>query len=351
MSVNFLITEVATVDGGAVVDLAELFVWDEANQAMPEDGWATPGLMRMVPTHYTGNQRPTFQILGAKLEKQTFKGLWADRHMGAGQSSGTCDRFWAMWKRGNLVRVEHQGFAVHGYIEGFTPTRVFEGEIRYEFTMVPAFERPGTEISGGTRKASAYSLKSPAELEADALGIVTDMDALHAAAPDYAWAGGYYQDAGQRLGVVTIRIGEVRRLTQIRASSPIDPIAASLQLATAYGSLRVSCLDLLDVLEPLDDDTVVAWDSPENYLGFEVWCRLLRDAALMLSYQSYTAEAELRAQTRTRHVRTHRCTAGQSIYYIGKLYGVDWRDIVARNGLESPDFDGTEVLVIGEASA
>src|SRR5690242_246784 len=206
------------VDPGLATQLGSLtldgqeFVWTEANQALPEEGWKRPREMRMVKTKYPNNDQPEFQILGRDLGDQKFVGMWADRFMGPGEARRTCDRFEAMMDRGSLVRIEFLGRSEYGYVSGFEPDDKFAGpdgdadEIRYEFTFQVSHELPGaSQQAPSRRKATQAALRVPADLFAMADKYVDQLQALQDDTASGGFTVDWYNQVGSGLAVVTLR--------------------------------------------------------------------------------------------------------------------------------------------------
>lgn len=353
----FRMTEVrpdgSPIDDGTVN--AGVFVWTEANQALPEDGWKTRVEQRIKVTHYNGSDDPTFQISGPMWSPQEIRGLWADRHGGRGFAIREKEKLIAVAQRGNLVRIEHEEETFYGYVKWGEPDRRNGGEIRYAFEFWPSRRRVGLEASASSiqRSANPRANRTPMDLLAATEAAIFELQIQADDAPLSGLAGRGYYDVGARLGNLVNATASLRRSIELQVTSPdaAQPAAAALSLAAGFGEQRSYATDILPQLAALSSADVVAWESSDNFCGYEAWARVSNGQALLLILEAWEAERELRARAQPGKVRIHYPYAGEHLYSIARFYNVDPWEIAAKNGLETLVFEGTEAIEIPESAA
>jgi len=350
MSATWIITELGPDPGDGTVGGGEQFIWTADDQAAPEDGWKVPRRQNVVATKYPGGRKSVHQKLGPELLKQKHRGMWADRWMGEGAAIDTCDRFAAMVDRGNPVRIEHEGWSFVGTIEEFEPDRRDSSEIGYEFTFIPQYERPGTGPSAGVmRRAPApEALLTPDQFYADSAVYVEQLTELQDDVRVWALASDYHHTAGQSLVLLVERATDVKAQLVAGSDTSGEAVKLSAQLATAYVSLAAAADAHLDETALLNNAEAVAWDDASNLLAFEDWRRNTDAASLLLLYQATVAARELRRRTQPSATKRARPFNGQHLYHFARIHNADWREIAARNHLDTMVLDGTMELIIPE---
>ncbi len=331
------------------------FVWDDSNGAQPEDGWEISRENSIKKTKYPGSDEATFQLSGPTWGSQEIKGMWADRLGGGpGFAIATKEAFLAFSDRNTLVRIEHEEESFYGYVKAFKQNRKHKAEIHYSFEFWPARRRIGLEASASAvqRRANPAANRTPLDLLSTTEVFASELDTLATDAPLLGLAGGGFADIVNRLGTLARTTADIRRTIELQAAAP-DPESlggAALALARAFGGQRAYGEALLAPLQGLSSADVVAWDSPENFCGFESWCRLSGGQTRLLVLASWEAEREMQARAQPDQVRVHYPYAGEHLYSIARLYGVEASAIIAKNNLETLTFDGSEVIEIPGAA-
>lgn len=344
--VTFIVEELPrVVRAGAAV---ERFEWTAEGYSSPVKPFHTPLSIRYKRSDYGGATRPSFQVLGPKLDTMTFEGEWNDKHNTTGFAVAERKRFRAMVARSNPVRITWGDVVFTGIIVACDCPVLDDYRVRYSFTLEP--ERDDQLEDAGISRGqdtllNGRQLSEQARVEADALA------AAAGTAPVSAMAGDINAQQVTANAEVQAAMDEVDQTVDQRLLAGVEEPTALQRVATAFRRAKIGCITFLDNLVELRSDTDMTIRSVTGELAFDEWRISSAYYARRTFYACSFGERSCKERAAPRAQMTYRPRKGESMYDVSKaVYGTPhhWRAIAERNNLDGPNLNGDEVLVIPE---
>lgn len=357
----FVIQELRAANGlGAQgAQIASRFEWTSdarpvnavlgGGRACPKGGWAQSGEQREVRTDYPGAVTPSRQILGPRWLPTTFTGTWDDRYNSPGYALRERDRFVAMARRGNLVRVQFQGESFVGLVKAWTCTYIRDWQIEYQFTFDPSDSARDYDLSA----------RSPGILTVsqvfDAVEYSTQvLQTVQVDAPRGQIGTEVARDTEAAVAAVSLtRDSLANTLDQREISPPEKPTDPLASIASQFRVIQSQAFETVEVLYEARSDVDLTVQSAITLLDFEAWSRSTRFVARVLVGNAFDAAEQVAERVEPTAATLYRPREGESLYGVARrFYGSPfaWREIAARNRLSGPNLTGDELLVIPQRS-
>lgn len=349
---QFTITEYPP---GSVDKEGELFVWTAARQsdvnavsggarAAPVGTWTTEGDLRITRTDYNGSRLPSFQINGAVHKPFEWTGDWKDKWNFPGYAVKERDRFEAMCRRGNPVRVSYGRIAYWGIIR---PWKIhFHGDwwIGYQFSL-----EVSTKEGDDVDSSRAVQVQDSPGRALDDLNILAASSAkAHAQKPGYAMKTAVVKDTSSALGKVSERLGALSNAVSSE-SGVLKPISDAKNMALTLRALQGDCTRVLLSLVHARSDLDMGVRTAKGVLDFEAWSRNTSSLMRLIMGRSAKAADAMDARDAPKPKGIYRPAAGESLYAISrKCFGTPnaWQEIMKANHLTTTVMTGHETLVI-----
>lgn len=369
MRANLFIIEELNPRGGAVPPGGfARFEWDAKHRNIPLRPWSFGIEQRTVRTDYPGADDPTEQVLGPNFAEFSLSGRWDDRYnpqaranpfldgpanrkaMG-GYAKKEREKFEAMVRRGNPVRITFEDITIQGIIKSCYFDYRRSWDIGYTFTFSPHHRKPGGffALRRSPRTAlNATQLRNESSTEVEAAV------ALHARSPRVRLVDTLYSDVDEKVDAWSAGIGAIDLLIdQQNVSLEVEANTALLRIAAAFLKLSEIGQDMIDLLKASDSGEAMDYQSAIPVLDFDVWSRGLQYQARRIVVVAQRAASELQQRAEPGAMALYRPQQGEHLYSVSnRFYKTphNWRVIYARNGLSSTTLTGEELLIIPEST-
>jgi hypothetical protein len=340
------------------IEGAETFEWTSSKtpidpvhggaRAAPLQPWTLSGMLRTVRTDYPGARTPSEQVLGPHHEPFTLNGRWDDRNNFVGYAEEEMERFEAMCKQGNLVRIQFQNQSFICLITEWKFDYFRSWYIRYSFT-VSVHDRPEdftrADVSPNTTKSAAEAFDdldllviSALETDETEPTAFIDSDLI-----DNMNAKTLALETRQNALADTLDLREIG----------IDEggVTPFRRLATQFRTVRNAGLDIIDDLIIARSDVELQVRTAMSVLNFESWSRSMRFKLRLLMGTASQSSDEMDERDDPNAQRLYRPFQGESLYNVSRrFYGTahSWRLIANRNALTGVVLTGEELLIIPE---
>lgn len=314
--------------------------------------------LRTMRTDLPGSEDPVEQVLGWNYEPFTVKGVWDDRHAGAGYAEQTCREFRDMVKRGNPVSYQFEQTSFRGLITKFEWLYVRKDYQTYSFTISPHKMRENETVRVDSNKfRKVFTDPRTAVLRAQA-----GLDAMKRAQALASFAAnarvqqllktGIFAELNDALDTVEQGITSAKNLVDKELLGPIENATKALNRgAQIMNSVKTAQASILSKTKSLNRSTHMSLDSVAENLKFETWHRSLSGATRLSVVEVEQSRRDFAYRAQPKPKRLHRVRQGESLYQIStRYYGTPhhWRDILAINKLSSIILQGGELLEIPE---
>ena len=375
---EFIIEEINTLGGARPVDGFQKFVWTAKNRNIPLRPWTFGVTQRTIRTDYPGADDPTEQMLGPNFTEFTLTGKWDDRYNpvldfdlnnpddlaiirnrdGPGARSlqgGYAEleqfKFENMVRRGNQIRITFERLTSLGVITNCDFEYRRDWDIGYTFTFSPHHRQPGGFFA---LKRSPRSVLNATQLREEVAELVDEALAIHDDAPQSRITGTTFATVDVLVDTYITQLASIDLSIEKRLLTPeVEANSSLLRLAAYFFSMATTSVNLIDALEKLDSSEALDFESGIGQLNYDVWARGLMDTARKIVVSSQRAASQLQQRAKPGALALYSPPSGQSLYEVSnRFYGTphNWRLIATRNNLDSLILDGTELLVIPEAT-
>jgi len=305
-----------------------------------------------------GSETPVEQVLGWNYTPFTVKGVWDDRHAGAGYAEQTRKDFQEMVKRGNPVRYQFEQLSITGLITKFEFLYVRKDYQTYSFTISPHFRYEGETVRVDADKFRKV-FTDPKNAVKKAREGLEDMKAaqliasLHnASRVQQLLKSDSFADINSSLDDIENFISSSERLVDTEILGPVENATKALNRGAAImKSAKTAVASLLNKQKSLQASTEMSITSIAETLKFENWHRTLAGSARKFVVNADQSQRDFELRARPKPKRLHRVRQGESLYQIStRYYGTPfhWRDILAANKLSTIVLQGGELLEIPE---
>ena len=375
---QFVIEELNPLGGKTPPGGFARFEWDHKRRNIPRQPWSFGIHQRSVRTDYPGADDPTEQVLGPQFTPFTLEGRWddrynplepipsvnapADRREGRpsipdivrrvrGYAKAEREKFEAMVRRGNPVRITFEDITVQGIITDCQFDYRRSWDIGYSFTVSPHHRQPGGFFA---LKRSPRSVLNAKQLRNEVNAEVEDAAMTHERAPQSRLAGTLYQVVDTLVTEWSSQIGVIdEAIEQRNLSLETEANTALLRLGAAFLSLSSTGAQLIHVLRSEDSAEALDFERPTGVLDYDVWARALMSTARRIVVTSQRAASEIQQRAEPNAIALYRPQEGEHLYAISnRFYKTphNWRTVFERNGLSSTTLTGEELLVIPEVT-
>ena len=349
----FSITELQRTGQGVTRETSLRFEWDARSHTVPEANISFGVRINTVREMYPGAVTPVEQVLSSEWKPFTVSGIWHDKFAGEGFAMGTYNAFEAMCMRGPLVRIAFEDLLYVGIITDFTPTYKRKAEISYSFTVSPHDRTNPAQASFlfGAERVFSTPPKTSRSLFKDSANGVAALGNLQASGPELQMSGTGFEDTGTAISDLESDVNELDLASSnnsLRAG--INDFTREISIHRKIGS---AAQDLALSVGKVRADLDQAYRSGVAALKVTSWASNIRNTSRSLALSSYDAEKDLRQRQNKKGVLRYRPSPGESVYQAAAIVYGDatmWRLIYEANGLQKLRFDGSEELIIPEAS-
>lgn len=339
---------------GAVDKEGEVFTWTAARpanggeaagaRAAPVGIWTTEGDLRLTRTDYNGARLPSFQVNGAVHKPFEWQGDWKDKWNFKGYAVSERDRFEAMCRRGNPVRISYGTIAYWGIIRPWKFHYHGDWWIGYQFSL-----EVSTKEGDDVDTSRAVKIQEQPGQALDDLNILAAQAAkAYAQKPGFALGGSVVSDTSSALGQVSQRLNALSNAVSSE-SGVLKPISDAKNMALTLRALQGDCARVLLSLVHVRSDITMGVRTAKSVFDFEAWSKGTSSLMRLIMGRSASAADSMDARDRPKPRGIYRPAAGESLYAVSrKCFGTPnaWQEIMKANNLTTTVMVGNETLVI-----
>jgi hypothetical protein len=305
-----------------------------------------------------GSEEPVEQVLGWSYIPFSVKGVWDDRHAGAGYADQTRRDFEAMVQRGNPVRYQFEQLSITGLIVKFEFLYVRKDYQTYNFTISPHFRyegqtvrvdtNPNRRIHTDPKQAVKLTREGLEQMKQDqAIARLSSSSRVQQVLKSTA-----FSEINASLDEIESFISSSEKLVDKEILGPVEGATKALNRgASIMSSVKTSASKLLNKQHSLQASANMSITSLVENLKFENWHRSLAGSTRQMVVTAEQARRDFAYRAQPKPKRLHRVRQGESLYQIStRYYGTPhhWREILAANKLSSIVMEGGELLEIPE---
>lgn len=314
--------------------------------------------LRTVRTDLPGAEEPVEQVLGWNYSPFTVKGVWDDRHAGAGYAEQTCREFRDLVKRGNPIKYQFEQISFTGIIVKFEWLYVRKDYQTYSFTVSPHRMRDKETVRVDSNKfRRIFTDPRTAVLKArqglDLMKADQALASLRAKARvQQLLKSGIFASINDSLDELESFISSSEKLVETEILGPVENATKALNRgAQIMASVKTSAASLLHKQKSLQASANMSISSLAENLKFEGWHRTLAGSTRKFVVETEQSRRDFAYRAQPKPKRLHRVRQGESLYQIStRYYGTPhhWRNILMANKLSSIVLQGGELLEIPE---
>lgn len=322
------------------------FEWTPVARTSPINGWPYEVVLRTVRDDYVGADEPTEQVLGAHYEPFKLSGKFDDRYAGQGFAARESDRLEKMIRRGPVARVSYGALSFVGLLRRLTVTYQRPWLCTYEFEVSPHRKEDGTP----PRTLDAKKIAPVRDYATQVLQYAQALADLHERAPVRYIKGLIHSTVSGLVSKTIAKAEQVSAVVEGRVLSFDDEVTNGVaKVVSDLEALRQAAIAIRTELASAKTTTDLFFYASLIALEYDAWSKGIGAIARAMAVLAREAAQELRRRVSPDAQALYRPRAGESLYDVAnKFYGspADWRRIAERNGLDSMELNGTELLII-----
>lgn len=317
--------------------------------------------LRTFRADLPGAEEPVEQVLGWNYKDFTVKGVWDDRHAGAGYAEQTRRAFEELVKRGNPVRYQFEQISMTGLIKDVDLLYVRKDYQTYSFTISPhnRFEGETVRVDPNKNNKIHTDPKTAVKKAREGLDQIQQAQDLararNASRVQQLLNSSIFSDIDDAIETVNTSVGTAEHLVEKEILGPTENVQKALNRgAQTMASAKTAAATILSKQKAIQADANLSIALFVEQLKFENWHRTLAGSARAFVVQSEQSRKDFALRVTPKTKRLHRVRLGESLYQISlHYYGTPhhWREILSHNHLGSLILYGGELLEIPEIRA